>query len=271
MKCKKCGKETFLPFRCQYCGDYFCSDHRLPENHECPRMELARAPKTETKPIVVQRQEPYEHTISYTPFKPNRKIRFSDKEIKHLAIAAVLVVAIGLSSILYVSIELSYLALFTVILTASFFVHEIAHKIAAQRRGFWAEFRLIFTGAILTLISIISPFFKIISPGVVMISGFIDNKSIGKISIAGPLTNILLSTLFLMVAFLPYQSAMVFMLGAAFNAWIALFNLIPFGMLDGFKIFVWNKKVWALSFTASLILTAVSYYYVYKMHLLNLS
>ena len=259
MKCQKCGKETFLPFRCPYCRDYFCPDHRLPENHECPRMELARAPKKETKQIVVQ--EPYEHTISYTPFKPNRKIRFSDKEIKHLAIATVLVVAIGLSSILYVSIELSHLALFTVILTASFFVHEIAHKIAAQRRGFWAEFRLIFTGAILTLISVISPFFKIISPGAVMISGSIDNKSIGKISIVGPLTNILLSTLFLMVALLSNQFAMVFMLGAAFNAWIALFNLIPFGMLDGFKILLWNRKVWALSFTASLILTAVSFYY----------
>jgi len=259
MKCQKCGKETFLPFRCPYCGDYFCPDHRLPENHECPRMELARAPKKETKQIVVQ--EPYEYTISYTPFKPNRKIRFSDKEIKHLAIATVLVVAIGLSSILYVSIELSHLALFTIILTASFFVHEIAHKIAAQRRGFWAEFRLIFTGAILTLISVISPFFKIISPGAVMISGSIDNKSIGKISIVGPLTNILLSTLFLMVALLSNQFAMVFMLGAAFNAWIALFNLIPFGMLDGFKILLWNRKVWALSFTASLILTAVSFYY----------
>ena len=262
MKCQKCGKETFLPFRCQYCGDYFCSDHRLPETHECPRMELARAPKNEAKPVVVQRQEPYEYTIGYTPFEPSRKIRFSDKEVKHLAIAAVLVVAIGLSSILYVSIELSYLALFTVILTASFFVHEIAHKIAAQRRGFWAEFRLIFTGTILTLISIISPFFKIISPGAVMISGLIDKKGIGKISIAGPLTNVLLSTFFLVVSLLSHQFAMVFMLGAAFNAWIALFNLIPFGMLDGFKIFLWNKEIWALSFTASLILTAVSYYYI---------
>jgi len=34
--CKFCGKETgILPFHCNYCGGKFCSDHRLPENHEC--------------------------------------------------------------------------------------------------------------------------------------------------------------------------------------------------------------------------------------------
>ncbi len=187
-------------------------------------------------------------------------MRFSDKEIRHLAIAALLVVAIGLS--MYHWIEPSYLALFTTILTASFLMHEMAHKIVAQRRGFWAEFRLIFMGVILTLISLISSFFKIISPGAVMISGFIDKESTGKISVAGPLTNIILSTVFLMIASLIPQYATVFMYSAAFNAWIALFNLIPFGMLDGFKIFLWKKAVWTLVFTASLTLTIVSYIHI---------
>lgn len=260
MKCQKCGKETFLPFRCPYCGDYFCSEHRLPENHECSGIGLARAPKRETQPMIVQKQKPYEYRITYTPFEPKRKIHFSDKEIKHLAIAALLVIAIGLS--LYDSMEPGYLALFTTILTVSFFIHEIAHKTVAQKIGFWAEFRLILTGAILTLISVILPLFKIISPGAVMVRGLIDKEGIGKISIAGPLTNIILSTMFFTVALFSHQFAIVFMLGAAFNGWIALFNLIPFGMLDGFKIFLWNKTVWALAFAASLILTVVSYNYV---------
>jgi len=260
MKCEKCGKAVFLPFKCPYCGGYFCSEHRLPENHDCPRMELARAPKKETKPIVVQKQKPYEHTVTYAPLEPRRKIHFSNKEIKHLAVAALLVTAVGLS--FSYALKFSYLAPITVILTASFFIHEVAHKIAAQRRGFWAEFRLIFSGAILTLISIISPFFKIICPGAVMVSGFVDRESMGKISIAGPLTNIFLSTVFLMIAFLTPQYIMVFMLGAAFNAWIALFNLIPFGMLDGFKVFLWNKKFWALAFIASLILSIICYIHI---------
>lgn len=256
MKCHRCRKEVVLPFRCQYCGGYFCSEHRLPENHECPRIEQARAPKKEIKPIILQEQKPYEHTVTYMPFKPRRKIYFSNREIKHLTIAALLVVAIGLSINVYQKMDPSNLALSTIFLTASFFVHEIAHKIAAQRRGLWAEFRIILTGAILTLISVISPFFKIISPGAVMVSGFIDREIMGKISIAGPLTNIILSTIFLTVAFIFPKEP--FMLGAAFNAWIALFNLIPFGMLDGFKVFLWNKVIWASAFTASLILTAVA-------------
>ena len=257
MKCQKCGKEVFLPFRCPYCGGYFCSEHRLPENHECPRIELARAPKRETQLIPVQKQKPHEYTVTYAPLEPRRKIHFSNKEIRHLTIAALLVIAIGLSFSINASGELGFLVLSSIMLTASFLAHEIAHKLVAQKEGFWAEFRLIFTGAILTLLSIISPFFKIISPGAVMVSGFVDREGMGKISVAGPATNIMLSTIFLAAASLLPQHMQIFMLGAIFNAWIALFNLIPFGMFDGFKIFLWNKTIWALAFTASLILTII--------------
>ncbi len=34
--CDKCSVEIpYLPFRCKYCGKYYCRDHRLPENHGC--------------------------------------------------------------------------------------------------------------------------------------------------------------------------------------------------------------------------------------------
>jgi Zn-dependent protease len=212
--------------------------------------------------VLVQKETPYEYTVSYVPFEPERKVRFSIKEIQHLAVASVLVIAVGLSIAMFFPMDPSYLALFTIILFASFMTHEMAHKIAAQKRGFWAEFRLTLIGAVLTLISAISPIFKIISPGAVMISGVFDKKNIGKISIAGPMTNLLFSITFLAAALMFPQYTvitLILMLGAAFNAWIALFNLIPFGMLDGFKIFLWNKAVWAAAFTASLVLTFASY------------
>jgi len=265
MKCQKCQKEVFLPFKCPYCGDYFCPEHRLPENHKCPQMELARTPKEETQPTTAQKQKSYEYTISYAPpEKASRKIHFSHKEIKHLTIAALLVGGIGLSLGIFPDVYAKIggplmLAAFTVILTASFFTHEIAHKIAAQREGLWAEFRLTFLGAILTMVSIVSPLFKIMSPGAVMVAGFGDEGSMGKISMAGPATNIALSTMFLAAAFLLPQYSSLFVFVAFFNAWIALFNLIPFGMLDGFKVFLWNKKNWALAFTVSLVLTIISY------------
>jgi len=263
MKCQKCEQETFLPFRCPYCGGYFCSEHRLPENHECSQIELARTP------ITVQKQKPYEYTITYAPLEPTRiKIHFSSREIRHLTIAALLVAGIALSWGMYPDVYEKIggsimLVVFTLVLTGSFFTHEIAHKITAQRRGLWAEFRLTFMGAILTLLSVVSPFFKIISPGAVMISGLADMEKMGKISIAGPATNITLSMTLLAIAFLLPQGTLIFLFGAAFNAWIALFNLIPFGILDGFKVFMWDKKIWALAFTASLILTMVSYKFVF--------
>jgi Zn-dependent protease len=269
MKCQKCQQETFLPFRCPYCGSYFCSEHRLPENHECPQIDSARTSKKEKQEIIVQKQEPYQYRVTYLPPRPmRRKMHFSTKEIKHLTVAALLVMGIGLSwgifPATYGQTEGLMLAAFTAILMASFFIHEIAHKIVAQGKGFWAEFRLTLMGAILTAFSIVSPLFKIISPGAVMVAGFPDTNAMGKISIAGPATNITLSTMFLGTSFLTPQYNLIFLLGAAFNAWIALFNLIPFGILDGFKVFLWNKKTWALAFTASLALTIVTYMFYFS-------
>jgi Zn-dependent protease len=265
MECQKCGKETFLPFRCPYCGGYFCSEHRLPENHECPRIELARFPKRKEQTIIQRTQQPYEYTVTYIPVQPKRKLHFSSREAKHLTIAALLVMGIGLSLGIspkaYAKIGSPLMLLiFAAMLTASFFLHELAHKFTAQKEGLRAEFRLMFTGLILTAISIISPLFKIISPGAVVISGFVGKKGVGKISMAGPLTNISLSMA--LIALWLATSHPILMFGAAFNAWIALFNLIPFGILDGFKVFLWNKLFWVLTFMLSLTLTILTYPYL---------
>jgi len=101
------------------------------------------------------------------------------------------------------------------------------------------------------------PFFKIISPGAVMIAGPLTKEEAGKTAIAGPLTNIVLSTIFIAVLmniqndFLMVNS----FFGVWINALIALFNIIPFGIMDGFKVFRWNKLVWATAFIASIALT----------------
>ena len=153
-------------------------------------------PKEEIKPLIVQKREPFEYTISYGPFATSRrKLHFSRKEIQDLLIAALLVVGVGLSFVWYSSPSLFFnyimVALFVIVFTLSFFLHEIAHKAVAQKDGLWAEFRLTLLGALLTLISALLPI-KFISPGAVMIAGYADRKRTGRISIAGPLTNIVL-------------------------------------------------------------------------------
>jgi len=180
-----------------------------------------------------------------------------------LAIAALLVIAVGIGSVLdgsityHASLTVSVVA-FTVILTISFFIHEIAHKIAAQKKGLWAEFRLTVWGSVMTLIFAFLPI-KFISPGAVMIAGPGEREEIGKISIAGPITNIVLSVLFLGTAFVSGPLSPIFLFGGFFNAYIAAFNLIPFGVLDGQRILTWNKIIWILAFATSAALTVIGY------------
>ncbi len=269
MNCQKCGQETFMPFRCPYCGGQFCSAHRLPESHTCPKIDLAQQKKqTAVAEVFMPQANSYEYSISYgQPRQLKKRIYLSPKEVKHLFAAALLVVAIGFSIAFYAgymqffgwtwTITSSY----ALILTASFLFHEMAHKITSQRRGLWAEFRLTTWGAVITLASVILPF-KLISPGAVMIAGQAKLKEIGEISIAGPVTNMAFSAVFLGVSFAvaPFPWWWLFMSLAMFNAAIAVFNLIPFGILDGFKIYSWNKKIWALAFIGAVALAVPSYY-----------
>jgi len=265
LKCQKCGQDAFLPFQCPYCGGHFCSLHRLPENHDCARMDFARASKQE-EVVVLQSPKSYQYSVTFgQPRVTKGKVYFSPKEVKHLAVAGALVMGIGLSSALYAGplslIDvLSVFGVFAVILTGSFLAHEIAHKVTAQKRGLWAEFRLTMWGAILTLISVISPLFKIISPGAMMVSGSASTEEMGKVSLAGPAVNMFVSVVLFGLALPspnPYQY--ILFLAAFLNAFMALFNLIPVGILDGFKIFRWDKKVWGLAFGVSVAMMAVAY------------
>ena len=97
-----------------------------------------------------------------------------------------------------------------------------------------------------------------------MIGGYADKETIGKTSVAGPLTNITLALLFLALTVTLFDSpvAFAFYFGLLVNSIIALFNLIPFGILDGFKVFSWNKIVWATTFSVSLALTIYSNFFL---------
>lgn len=254
-----------MPFKCPFCGEHFCVAHRLPENHECPEYWRVRTPRgeaTETPPKV--KTEPsYQYTVTLTPPGTGRLVLFSSTELKHLLIGMLLTLAIGFSMPLYWNPGLyghpDVLIAIALTFASSFMIHELAHKVTAQRQGLWAEFRITMLGALVTLLSIVSPL-KIISPGAVMIGGPADKKTIGKTSIAGPLTNIALALLFFcLIEALP-RSPLVFAFyfGLLVNSFIALFNLIPFGILDGLKVFNWNKLVWATVFSVSLVLTVYS-------------
>jgi Zn-dependent protease len=270
MKCQACDKEVDIPFRCPYCGGAFCGDHRLPENHNCARLGQAR---TDRQGQVMQQQGYNNYSYSYVygqdPYKKQRHITSSPKELKHLGIAVALVLGIGYSMFLY-TLGFGYwtevaTTFFAVFMMVSFLTHEIAHKIAAQKAGLWAEFRLTTWGAVLTFASVFLPF-RMIAPGAMMIGGQPSNaKDMLKISIAGVVTNIVFSVTFLTLALIIpfdstnilYYAALLFL--AYINAFMALFNMIPFGVLDGYKVFMLNKKIWAVVFAVSIALVIPTY------------
>jgi hypothetical protein len=92
-------------------------------------------------------------------------LRFSKTEILNLAIATALVAAVGMSLYRF-QFRWDFLAIFI----SAFLIHELGHKFLAQFYRAWAEFRVLFYGAVVTAISALPFFpFKFIAPGAVMI------------------------------------------------------------------------------------------------------
>lgn len=40
--CSICGKREMLPYKCKFCGYTYCSEHRLPERHHCPGLDMLK-------------------------------------------------------------------------------------------------------------------------------------------------------------------------------------------------------------------------------------
>lgn len=122
-----------------------------------------------------------------------------------------------------------------------FLLHELGHKIVAQHYGCHAEFRAFRT---MLWLAVAMSFFGFLfaAPGAVMIAGRVTRSENGKISAMGPLMNVVLGSGFFLLAL--WQPMMVFKYGLSINAWLGLFNMLPFAIIDGKKIWDWNKVVY---------------------------
>jgi len=175
-------------------------------------------------------------------------IKTSRKEIIDL-LKAWIILGLAFAIIINgVKFDLGFAVAFFVSLIAvgmGFLFHELAHKFVAQHYGCFAEFR---SYDPMLFIALIMSFFGFIfaAPGAVMIQGHMTHSQRGKISAAGPGMNIILAILFLPLVFTS-TGIMQFIAhyGFMINAWLALFNMIPFGFFDGKKIFDWNKWAYA--------------------------
>ncbi len=136
-----------------------------------------------------------------------------------------------------------FFAISTATAGMAFLLHELAHKIVAQRYGHSAEFKAN-NGMLLLAIGMSLLGFILAAPGAVYIQGMITRKENGIIAAAGPLTNIGLALIFMPVAFLGTGITGLFgVYGFLINSWLGLFNMIPTIPFDGGKIIKWNKTI----------------------------
>lgn len=141
-----------------------------------------------------------------------------------------------------------------VVAGVAFVLHELAHRVVA--RSYRAEAHFIANDRWLLLsiaISLLGLF--IAAPGAVWHRGLLTMRQSGIIALAGPVTNLVLSVLFLSLLFLvvllrpPFVDLLVTIcyVGFRFNAWIGLFNMIPAGPFDGAKVLAWDWRVFAVT------------------------
>ena len=189
-------------------------------------------------------------------------VKFTTREIRDIIIS-LFVISLAFDYILSgrdLSTTISNFGYMVVVVGFGFVLHELAHKFTAIRYGYWAEYKMWTQGLILALIT--SYFgFVFAAPGAVYIHGYnIRNDENGKISLAGPVTNIILTVLFLMSMPLASQYGLlnIAILGATVNSFLAVFNLIPLVVLDGAKVFRWNPLIWLASMVLALVLLGYS-------------
>jgi len=160
----------------------------------------------------------------------------------------------------------------TVGVSSGFLLHEMAHKFVALHFGYFAEYRANMAGLALAIVMAFGGFL-FAAPGAVMISRSNvpqelymqdtfgqeeqmrarEKREMLLISLAGPMTNIVLAILFFLLVFplVSSKSGSSLWIPAAnfaisINLILAAFNMLPFGPLDGKKIFDSNRLVWAL-------------------------
>ncbi len=142
-----------------------------------------------------------------------------------------------------------------------FLCHELAHKIVAVRFGQIAAFRADYGMLGLAVLGGLAGFI-FAAPGAVHHRGRITPREHGLIALAGPATNVALAALFLPLLFVGGGVSAVGQLGVTINAFLAGFNMLPFGPLDGATVRKWDTRVFAGSFAVCVGVGAAAYLFV---------
>ena len=209
--------------------------------------------------------------MAYNPFyepldhRGPPRIAFSRTELLHLAVAVLALTAafsmvLGPQQVGQVP-RLSLRTVLTAFLAVAtgFVLHELAHKVLAQRYGHWAEFRAQFGGLGLTIAVAAFAKFLFAAPGAVLIQGRVTPRENGLISLVGPGMNLLIAAICYPLAWSTDTEALrptLFGGIAEVNSVLCLFNLVPLGPLDGRKVLAWSKVAYLVAIAVAITMFA---------------
>lgn len=189
------------------------------------------------------------------------------REIIHL-VASLLVLTIAFT---YPDLNPELMAIVAFGVGTGFILHELAHKFTAQRYGYVADYEASPTGLFLAIGLKIFTGIVFAAPGAVMIRGkrsvygqdedrswdsLQTAKEFAYISVSGAVVNLLLAILFLTVSLFITDPLVIKVLSwsAFINVFLAGFNMIPFGPLDGAKVWRYNPVLWGIVGVPAIIL-----------------
>lgn len=212
----------------------------------------------------------------YEPRRP--RFRFTRYEVGQILLAvgaltlAFLIVDVNplygsVPSLDWIAVRL-FAALVAVI--TGFLFHEFAHKAMAVRYRCWAEFRADKRGLLIGIGSSLLGF-VFAMPGAVYVDGNPGPVKEGKLSLAGPMTNLVLGSAGVLLAFASrglggamttdpgYIARLTFAQMAFVNLLLGAYNMIPLYPMDGSKVYRWDKRIYVGAFAGLIAVFAAGF------------
>ena len=215
-----------------------------------------------------------EMNVTYVYKSQRSGIRVSKRELMEISVAVIVLTLVftlvlgggirEISDSTQGEIMFLMLAAFLAVGTG-FVVHELAHKALAQRYGCGAEFRMWPLGLGLAILTGVFGWFVFAAPGAVYISGMINKEQNGRISAAGPASNLLVAMAAIPLIYIGGGLAGIAVIVAYINIILGGFNMIPLPPFDGQKVWRWNPAAYVLLVATAIILYLFMTRYLFEL------
>ncbi|UJG43054.1 MAG: AN1-type zinc finger domain-containing protein [Candidatus Heimdallarchaeum endolithica] len=206
------NEEEMLPFKCKLCGNYYCSKHRLPEQHNCVKLnyfqsdeykksKISRA-STPVKTITEEKKEKI-FPIDTSSKRVKRTSSYFEKKDRFLARSAfftlyafeknffnVLIPTIFISLILslYFTVNLRFyrntiliiLPIIFIGIGVTYSLHELIHYVVGKRVGVSVKNAMWLQAFLISLLSIVFPVL-ILPPSILILKKRLFRRTQGNI------------------------------------------------------------------------------------------